>query len=199
LFGLLQDYLLSLQRRESPSPASVEAWEEFYRLCSSIITSTFKLRDRREVDLGDYAQEIWMILIERLGRMRYDAKRGRLEGLIRSSIRHAFIDLLRRQARKSMQALPVAWEERVEGRDDDPKEILLRKELKMIVDDVLKKMSDRVPLRDFRVFWLRNIAEKGVQEIAEELGMSPEQVRIQDHRTRKKFLHYLRNLYDLPQ
>lgn len=198
-FGLLQDYLSALRRHETPDPASVEAWEAFYRLCSGIIASTFRSRDRHEADLGDYAQEIWMVLIERFGRIRFDAKRGRLEGLIRSSIRHAFIDLVRREARKCTTSLPVDWEDRLESRDDDPRAALVRKDSRMIVNEVIEKMSALMPLRDFRVFWLRNIAEKGVQEIADELGMTPEQVRIQDHRARKKFLRHLRTRYDLSE
>jgi RNA polymerase sigma factor (sigma-70 family) len=199
LFGLLQDYLSALRRHEAPDPAAAEAWETFYRLCSGIIARTFRSRNRDGAHYGDYAQEIWTILIERFGQMRYDAKRGRLEGLIRSSIRHASIDLARREARRKMPALPTELEEWVASRDDDPEAALIKKDFQTIVNSVIERMSALVSPRDFRVFWLRNIAEKGVQEIAAELGMSPEQVRIQDHRVRKKFLRHLRTLYDVTE
>jgi RNA polymerase sigma factor (sigma-70 family) len=182
-----QTYLECRFRRQAPSGVSIEAWEQFYRICDPLLQRYARVFHVPETDLTDFLQEVWTELIKTLRSFHYDRARGRFSSWLYRVVRSKAIDLLRRRTRRPPLNLSSAYQEAIESREDDPATACERNNQQEQVRHVLTQLCHQVSPSNYRLFHLRWIEGRSMEEIATALHLAPNQVRFRHHRTKRKF------------
>jgi RNA polymerase sigma factor (sigma-70 family) len=188
-----QAYLEVRSRRLSPAPELIEAWEQFFRIYAPLIGRYVGAHRLSEADRNDCIQETWREIIARLPRFRLDPGRGRLRTWIYAVARNKVVDVVRRRSRHPIGSLDHELEATLSDLPNfDPAVHFERRRTQAIVRGMLVRLSRRVSPRNYRVLYMRWIEERTVPEIAEALGLTPEQVRFRHHRAKQA----LRRLFE---
>jgi RNA polymerase sigma-70 factor (ECF subfamily) len=140
-----------------------------------------------EADLTDFLQEVWTELIKTLRSFRYDRERGRFSSWLYRVVRSKAIDLLRRRTRRPPLNLSSVSQEAIESREDDPATACERNNQQEQVRQVLTQLRQEVSPNNYRLFYLRWIEGRSMEEIGAALGLAPKQVRFRHHRLKRKF------------
>lgn len=127
------------------------------------------------------------MIVLRLRLFRYDPSRGRLHDWLITLARHTLADMARRPGRPRPESLDTRAEARLLGRDLDPATAYERRRIRELVRTVLRELREEVSDRSYQVLNLRRIEGRPVREIAARLNLTPEQVRVRDHRMRLRF------------
>ena len=69
-------------RDGKPGDEIAMAWENFYHIRESLIGNLIKNCADRPEDVDDIFQEVWLVLIEKPPKLRYDPKRGSLRAWV---------------------------------------------------------------------------------------------------------------------
>jgi len=187
LLEMTKAYLECRARGMDPSPVLVEAWEQFYRSYEPRLRAFLEKCRLADADLEDCLQDVWVEVVAHLGHFQHDPRRGRLSTWLTTLARNKAVDSIRRRSRHSMQSL---------GRDDEvpladlplgPEADCERRWAQARVRGALAKLADHVPVRSFRVLYLRWIEDRNVAEIATALDLTPDQVRLLAHRMKERF------------
>jgi len=182
-----QVYLEYRCRRQPPSRAAKEAWDQFYRTYASLLRQSALRYRLPPTELNDCLQEVWRALFVQLRTFRYDPKRGRFNAWLRALVHSKATDLIRRRSRHPTESLDGHAEEGLLGRDGDPATTYEHRCLQQLVHDALAKLRHRVSPSDYRLFHLKWIEGRSVAEIASSLNLTPEKVSCRLHRVKQKF------------
>jgi RNA polymerase sigma-70 factor, ECF subfamily len=168
---------------DPPAPLS-EAWDRFYNLYTPRFDGFLRKSGLTEAEREDCLQDVWSAVVVHLARLSYDSGRARLSTWLMTLVRNQAMDTLRRRRRSaapiSMTADPI-----------DPGlgplaacEILGTRAL---VSSVLGELSNQVSAVNFQVLTQRAMDGRTSLEVANNLGLTPEQVRFRLHRMKRKF------------
>ena len=129
-------------------------------------------------------------VVAHLADLRYDPGRGRISTWLIAVARNRALNMsgeprLRGAGRGLRRAVDAA---------PGPAEVCERHSTRARVRGVLTELSAQVSALNFQVFHLRFIEGRTGAEVADALGLTPEQVRFRLHRTKRKF----RDLFERP-
>lgn len=184
---LLRDaqlYLRLLRARLAPSLQTVEGWERFYSFYHPRLTRMAMRCGIRDSEADDLLQEVWIEVSRKLADFAYDPARGRLHGwlsvLVQRKVRAAHRRRRpdKRPANCGLASVPCRRQlvaaELVEKEE-------LRTQVRLAIDQLRKRLSAST----WRVLHLKSIEGRSVSEVAEELGLSCEQVWARHHRAKR--------------
>lgn len=193
LFLNAQAYLARRSQHLAPSSHLVEAWEQFYRICSSLIRRFAVACRVPRASLDDCVQQVWTELVSKLSQFRYDPRRCQFRSWLYLLVHSKAIDLIRTRTRHPVEHLSQRAEAALCGRDGDPAAEYERHRKSAAVRRILAELSQCVSPPNYRVVYLRWIEGRTVQEVASALGLTRSQVWLREHRMKRKF----RRLFNL--
>ena len=167
----------------------VELFETLIQRHQPKVFATARKYARRESEVEDIAQEIFIKAFQNLGRYRGEAPFQ--HWLMRIAVRTCY-DFLRRHQRNREANFSEITEEDADFLDryvrDSLSDDLRADAIRTLVHDVLERLP--APLR--MVITLQSIEGKSVREIADLTGWSIANVKVRAHRARKE----MRKLFD---
>lgn len=192
------EYLRLCAESRSPNETTRVEWERFYRHCDATIRRFAGTFRGRGVDVDDCTQEVWADLIRSLPHFKLDSPRGRFDSWLYTIVRSKATDILRRQDRRPTTDLSPAVMACVTTSEADPSEILARQSDCDLVQRAMKRLQETASESSYRVLHLRYFAGWNVQQVAESLGFSREQVWVREHRMKRKLRDLLADQFEVP-
>jgi RNA polymerase sigma factor (sigma-70 family) len=190
------EYLRLGADSRSVSEETRVGWERFYHRCDATIRRFAATFRSRGVDVDDCTQEVWADLIRSLPQFKLDSTRGRFDSWLYTIVRSKATDILRRQNRTSTTELSPAVMARAATSEVDPSEILDRQSDRDSVQGAMKRLEEVASESSYRVLHLRYIAGWSVQQVADALGFSREQVWVREHRMKRKLRELLADHFE---
>jgi RNA polymerase sigma-70 factor (ECF subfamily) len=181
-----QRYLLTRESDAAPDSQATRAWQTFYSRCDRLIRHYSGKFQRSGVDPEDCAQDVWSQLLRTLPAFELKPGRGQFNSWLYAVVRSKANDILRKSARQQTEAMSAEISADLATRDADPSENCERQETIQCVRNALATLRRQVSDTSFQVLHLRQIQGKTVDETAQLLGISPQQVWARDHRMRRK-------------
>jgi RNA polymerase sigma-70 factor (ECF subfamily) len=181
----LRAYLECRSRNVDPPPHLAEAWDRFYDLYTPRIRAFLRRFSLSEADREDCLQDVWSKVLTRLTEVPLDPRRAPLSPWLITVARNLAIDALRRRRRLGAGLYIDAFA--VVDAGPGPEAACDRLALQARVRDVVTELSVRAPAVSFQVLYLHAIDGRTNVEVAETLGLTPEQVRFRLHRMMRKF------------
>ncbi len=166
--------------------AMTEPCSAFVRNCDEAIRRVGAIHAMPPGDLDDFAQDAWLAVLKALENGGYDPRRGRWKDWLFIVARNRAMTFFRRrwQSERSVVQVPL---ELLESRlCEDPSWLLDRRCNVEAVRGALDALQQRTSPMTYAVFYLRQMKQLGVEEVAEALSLTREQVRVYDHRARRK-------------
>ncbi len=154
-----------------------KAWAVFYELYAPVIINFARKRGCSKELAEDVLQETTMVLMRYLKNFQYDRKKGRFKSLLFKVTESKVIDAFRRagkisRLRNSELFTKAASEEQTKAILE--REALWDNEWKtMILRESLQEAKKRVNSRVFKCFEEAYLKERPVEEVAEQLKVSP--------------------------
>ena len=185
LLDQTQAYLEFLSRGHDPPPALAAAWDRFYDCYVPRLRAVLSGWHLTVAEREDCLQEVWLSVISHLGQFRPDPSRACLSTWLTTLARNKATDVLRRR-HPAEDLLRDAADVRLDT-SPDPAADCERHEMQCQVRGVLAELAARVSARSYQVLYQRRIEGRSVPEIAVALGLTPDQVRLHDHRMMQRF------------
>lgn len=167
------------------------AWDRFYAHCAGIIEGCPGVRRLSTADREDCLQEVMLELVRKFGEGQAEAPEEEVGGWVRTVARNKAADIARRRTRKPEVGFDDGSGEAVPERGGGSATPLDTGETVSLVWESLLALDAEVTPTSYVVFFLRTIEEWSVPEVAEMLGMTPEQVRFRTHRVKARFAELL--------
>ncbi len=164
-------------------------WDRFYAYCDRVIVSALARQPIQLADREDCRQEIWVDLLRtRLSRFHG----GTLNAWLETLARNKAIDTIRRSRRHPV-GLAI---DTIEAAIVDPSGPCPADEAVAVVRAALAQLENQLEERSYAAFFLRSIERLPFGQIADALGLTPEQARARHHRTKGKFRRIVKK-YDV--
>jgi RNA polymerase sigma-70 factor (ECF subfamily) len=177
------------------SPAACEArkaaWDHFYNHCISIIQTCSSIRRLAEADREDCMQEVMTEIVRRFGDGHAEAPQADVKGLLLTLSRNKAADIVRRKYRKPETPFDDGAGGSVPAGSRSRPDSIDRSDAVSLVWEALTCLDLEVPMTSYLAFYLRTIEDWSIPEIAELLGLTPEQTRVRCHRVKKRFAEIL--------
>ena len=154
--------------------------------CDDTIRRVGAFYSLRAADLDDFMQDAWLAVFNALAGGRYDPRRGRLADWLHIVARNRAVTFFRRRWRVQSGVVEVPLDLLECRLAEDPQALLDRSCDIQQVQEALGLLEQRVSPLCYAVFYLRRIQQCAVGEVASNLGLTREQVRVYDHRARRK-------------
>jgi len=166
----------------APGPNLEAAWQQFYnRFFATIRKYAYSCGAIAE-DVPDCVQEVWAELLVRLPTFRLDPQRGKFDSWLFRIVRGKVTDLQRahkrRRTRDDLDSLSA-----VPDKGPSPGYVTEANEFSALA---LNRLRQRLSKCSFQVLCLRLVDQKPVAEVAQELGLSNQQVWYRYHRARRE-------------
>lgn len=188
LFEKVQAYLRAGDSQREQDKETTQAWARFYGVCDGMMRRFASQHGVPVHEVDDCVQEVWLQLVVRLGEFEYDPQRGRFQTWLYTVVRSESIDFVRRKHRRKAvgdsNELPVVVP--VEDNESDPALRFEKQDTQQLVRDVLDEAKKQVSPINFHVFYMRWMCERSVNETADELGLTREQVWFRQHRMKQR-------------
>lgn len=181
----LRSYFQYRSRNLVPPPSLVEAWDRFYDDYTTRIRAFLGRFRLPEADREDCLQDIWSEIVAHLADLPYDPRRARLSTWLMTVARNRAVDALRRRRRMPTRLAGSA----ASVMDTDPGPVVACERLwtQARVQDVLTELSLQSPTLSFQVLYQRAIDGRTSAEVADTLGLTPDQVRFRLYRMKQRF------------
>ncbi len=167
------------------------AWDQFYGWCFGVVRGCASVRRLAEADRDDCVQEVMVELVRRFGEADVAPATDQVEGLIRVVSRNKAVDIVRRRYRKSEVGFDDGSGETLaeagSGGESAAEAALGQGESVALVWEALASLDQRVSVTSYLAFYLRTIEGWPIEEIADLLQISADQVRARCHRVKQKF------------
>ena len=186
----LQAYLMCRSRNVDPPPTLAEAWDRFYDFYTPRILRFLSRSGLPEADREDCLQDVWGEIVVHLANLPYDPRRGRLSTWLITVARYRALNMLRRQRR--LYTGLIDFESDLLDPNPGPVAACECLSNRAQVKRVLSELAAQVSELNFQVLHQRFIDGRTSAEVADNLGLTPEQVRFRLHRMKQKF----RDLFD---
>jgi RNA polymerase sigma factor (sigma-70 family) len=185
LLAQVQAYLAARARHLPPSPQSAHAWLRFYRICDNYIRRA-AARSTRPGEIDDCVQQVWVDVLTCLPRFAYDRSRGGFRAFLATLVHSKSIDLIRRRARHPLrnlrQHLRLCASDPNAGPDDACEHTEELRQVRLL----LLRLCCSARSASFRIFYRRCILGQSTEEVADRMGLAPDQVRFRLHRMRQR-------------
>jgi len=184
-----QKYLANRVRSAAPDSLLAFAWEQFYATYSEVILRYARARKVPAEELSDFAQEVWLAVVAELPGLKYDPSRSGLRAWLWTVVRNKAAELVRRRATRASERLVDAetLDATPDNRCTDPQLYLEQRWEEELVQVILTELRESSPKHSYRVFHMRLVERRTVQEVAKALDLTPAQVRARHHRLQKRF------------
>jgi RNA polymerase sigma factor (sigma-70 family) len=179
-------YLRSRAMGQNPDAPAAAAWGRFFPACDRLIRQYAGHFSARGVDVEDCVQETWSQLLRTLPTFQLEQGRGHFGSWLYAVVRSKAHDILRRAGRQAAEDLSPQVQASFASRDADPADEAERSSAIEQVRSALAELRSRVSDPSYRVLHLRHLEGRSVSEVADALGMTPQQVWARDHRMRCK-------------
>jgi RNA polymerase sigma-70 factor (ECF subfamily) len=177
-----QRYLTQREKELPPCQDLEGAWIVFYdRTLQKIRKFAFTCGAAAE-DIADCVQEVWTELLTRLPTFRLDSKRGQFDSWLFHIVRGKTANLRRSHKRRLLQGNSATLQTALDVHPS-PARTLEEKEMFTLACNQLKRNLSEC---NFQVLQLRLVEDRPVAEVAEQLGLSHEQVWYRYHRARRE-------------
>ena len=180
----LHAYLDCRSRNVDPPAVLSQAWDDLYAAYTPRIRAFLRRYRLSDDDREDCLQDVWGELISHLADRRHDSRRGRLSTWLMTVARNKAVDTIRRQR---YCARPLEDATMIVDPSSDPPTAYALASTEAQMRSVLTELSAQVPALNFQVFYQRTVEGRSGAEVADALGLKPNQVRFRLHRTRRKF------------
>ena len=189
LLWLTQEYLERQLRGVAPDSLMVHAWDRFYCIYDEGIRRFALSHGLSESDLDDCTQQVWHAVLAELRKFQPDPKRGRFRTWLYTLVRNKATDLIRRRARDNAQNLDrlQGTKQEPQSRERQPIESTELDWTKELLRRLLLQLRKDVSDANYQVFYMRRFQQRPIDDVARKLGLTPEQVRVQQHRMQRKF------------
>jgi RNA polymerase sigma factor (sigma-70 family) len=161
------------------------AWDEFFRLHDPFVRWAVRSQGFCGADAEDCVQEVWTAILRRLPQFEPDPSRGRFRVWIARLIHNEVVDFARRLSQRAARRVDLP-EELPCRRHLDPAVAYRRGERRRLVRHVLGHLEEQVSETNYRLVHLRWMDGHDIATVADELGLSPEQVRYRHRRIKQR-------------
>ena len=128
----------------------------------------------------------WVEIVRELPDLKFDPRLGTFRGWLATVIRHQVCDFLAGEKRRRLSALTIE-ETFVPGDEsDDPAELAMRRESRLLVQRVIQNLRREVSETSYQVMYLHDVKGLSHSEIAAQLGLTQQKVRYRYHRIMQK-------------
>jgi RNA polymerase sigma factor (sigma-70 family) len=189
----VQRYLAQLRNNQVPAAVLADAWEQFYQHYNPVIHRAVVESPLPNIELDDCIQEVWAELSAKLAQFEYDAARGTLRSWMQTVIRRKAMDYHRRTERFRRRRAEIDLAASPCSRSVEPATAVERSELCESVWTALADFRSRVSTTSFLVLYHCSFDGRNATEVAELLGLKPEQIWYRHHRVKRQFAAYLRS------
>jgi len=178
-------------------PANEEVWREFDTRYRPIILGFAVKLGLSDEDAADVAQDTLARFVQEYRAGRYDRTRGRLRSWIIAIVKFRVSDLrrkraLRREARGESAMLDLSEDSELDSLwDEQRRHVLLQQAIAEL------RENTRLNERTIRAFELYAIAGRPVDEVAAELGSTPNDVYIAKSNVAQRLRDILQRLDEL--
>jgi RNA polymerase sigma-70 factor, ECF subfamily len=181
---LLQaQHFLSHREKGLPPSQDLEAcWKIFYDLYSLKIRKYAFSCGATEEDIADCVQEVWTELLVRLPAFRLDPKRGQFDSWLFHIVRGKTVDLRRSHKRRFLQEKSDTLQNVIDYHPIAARTLEEIEIFNVAWGQLRKKLSGC----NLKILQLRLVEQLSVPEVAEELGLSHQQVWYRYHRARRE-------------
>jgi len=162
-----------------------KAAELFWRLGDAVIQRVGTLYGVPRGEFEDFAQDAWLAVFNALVGGNYNPGQGTLRDWLFVVIRNRAVTLFRRRLAHRrivdwpLESLPAAVA-------DDPVIALQRACDAQTLRNALRTLQQRVSRTAYAVFRMRRLEQASIRTVAAALNLTPVQVRVYDHRARRK-------------
>lgn len=165
------------------------AWDRFYDFCFKIINNSPGVRKLSTVDREDCVQEVMLELVRKFGEGHIEGLEDEIGGWVYVVAGNKAADIARRRTRKPEVGFDDGSGEAVPA-ESGPAALDVGESISLVWESLLA-LDQQVTPSSYVVFFLRTIEEWSVPEVAEMMGMTPEQVRFRTHRVKARFAEIL--------
>jgi RNA polymerase sigma factor (sigma-70 family) len=181
LLTQIQSFLIRRERSLPPSEEQEAAWATFYDYyCHKIRKYAFSC-GATEDEIADCAQEVWAELLVRLPRFRLDPNRGKFDSWLFRIVRGKVANIFRHKQRL-LQASADVPETAIKLHSSPTGNLEDKEILTVAWDRARAKLSEC----NFQVLKMRLLEQLPVDEVAQKLGLSHEQVWYRFHRAQRQ-------------
>jgi RNA polymerase sigma factor (sigma-70 family) len=192
VFELTQQHLSNREAGLRSTAEQEAAWHQFYAGCAPKIRRfAFACRIFEE-EIDDCVQEVWRELLVRLPTFRLDETRGQFDTWLYSIVRSKTVNL-QRSHKHQPTVIETDYFRRLA---DDRTGLPSREETHELLTLALHHLRQRLSECNYRILWLRLVEQRSVDEVAEELKLSHEQVWNRYSRGRQQLKEITESLID---
>ena len=143
-------------------------------------------------DAEDVMQQALFELLKMLPGFEYDRSRGRFKGLVKTIVRHRTVDFVRRRSRGATHEIPEEVEDVRSEQDDVFETEWQRAHLERALDRVRGEVKEST----FRAFELRYVEGLSIQQVAETLDQTENQVSQNCRRVTQRLQSHMSEMLD---
>lgn len=188
LLGRTQEYLKSLLDQQIPDSELRDSWDGFYERYNRLLRRFVIARGVPASDVEDCLQDVWKEVATRLVDFQHPVKRPGLRAWLYTLVRSRATDIVRLKSKQGIVGVgdETAARLNVDSREPDPADQCDQSWDEAIVHTILEDLKAEVSELNYQVLYRRFISGQSVSEVADALGIKPEQVRYRQHRMLKK-------------
>lgn len=188
LLIMAANHLAALQHGHQPDEDLACRWHHFYIKCNRIVEQSISMLLTCPMDRGDCVQEVWWHLLRRLKNLVTCSFEVNFEAWLTGLARNQALLILRKQTRnRTRNSDPNVLDSTFTDGKDDPTWVLEKRFERSLLSNILEQLEKSVPATSYRVFVMSRIEGLTAKEIAEELGLTLNQVQSRHFRIYKKF------------
>ena len=169
-----------------PKTEHVVAWRQFYTKCDPLIRRFVRIYVRTASDMDDCTQEVWVRLIKRLKTFDYDPAVGHFSSWLYKVVRSVTAGYFRNEYRNDKTEQRSLMSTLSRSSADDPAQMMDEMEAQARVDAMLLTIRRNVSRPNYDLLYMRWVQQRSVEDVAEALDLSHQQVWYREHRARKK-------------
>jgi RNA polymerase sigma-70 factor, ECF subfamily len=189
LLDLVADYLRPNGDKRTVSTEAPQAWAQFFPWCDGTIRRYAATFRSRGIDVDDCSQEVWADLLKNLPNFKLESSRGQFSSWLYSIVRNKALDVVRRQSRRPEIDLSPGIVAQRCADYTEPAQILVSQEDHQTVRRGLAHLT----AQNYQVLNLRYLQGQSVPQVAQSLGITPQQVWTQEHRAKRKLRELLKS------
>lgn len=169
-----------------PKAEHAVAWRQFYAKCDPLIRRFVRIYVRTASDMDDCAQEVWVRLIKRLKTFDYDPAVGNFSSWLYKVVRSVTAGYFRNEYRNDKTEQRSIMSTLSHSSADDPAQMLEEMDAENRVEAMLLTIRRNVSRPNYDLLYMRWVQQRSVEDVAEALDLSRQQVWYREHRARKK-------------
>jgi len=171
-----------------PASELAQSWDEFFNIYDAIIRRFAMAGGVPPRDVDECVQEVWTAVVAHLENFHPDRSRARFRTWLFQIVRSKATDLIRKKQRSATLSLndsrfELDVPDRSRTTSDELEECWRKESLRVLLADLKRQVTPT----SYRLFELRAVRGKSIDELSRAFRMNPSAVRTRYHRTLKTF------------